>query len=448
MMYFQYFLFCVIFKVIFPNFRELTQLVFFDYPGAAQDIALGLDLLGDLLNPNGNAMMSMIVRKQFLTIQFLKPLLRHLSMGNRHISARIIHRIINTILTPAVISEFYSDSHIRTDFGNIFQRSLMRFRCSVFRTQPSIRWYYEDFRLFFYLPPVNSDIYHRILSLSRPFWSRVYPRNEIFPINLFICWAVIAKITFDIEDCRMFGQFVNPNQTVRDIICSLTDDEILSLLSSHEVSVIVRRYIQIHLQQCAIRDGIVREKISRDLVWETVESAMRKHHQRVKRENCKVRTDRFNDRVIQTFIRLLDSFGLIIYQAGFNHQIDNLKYEVNDLIPLTKTRPLDLLSSFPFIAPDVIMKLQNLVNVEHQFEIDLNELTFLVILSAIYNLRFKRRQLVTSSKLWLQKSDWSERQRLKTASPELILFLATMHDGIPLARMLEWFSNKKSEERP
>ena len=185
------------------------------------------------------------------------------------------------------------------------------------------------------------------------------------------------------------------------------------------------------------------EKNSRDLVCETVESAMRKHHQRARRENCKLRTDRFNGRAVPTFIRLLDSFGLIIYQAGFNHQIDNLTYEVNDLIRLTKTRPLDLLSSFPFIAPDVIMKLQNLVNVEHQFEIDLNELTFLVILSAIYNLRFKRHQLVTRSKFWLEQLDWSEQQCLKTASPELILFLATMHEGIPLARMLEWFSNKK-----
>jgi len=453
-MYFRYFLFCIIFRVIFPNFRELTQLVFFDYPGAAQDIALGLDLLGDLLNPNGNAMMSMIVRKQFLTIQLLKPLLRHLSMGNRHMSARIIHRIINTILTPAVISEFYPNSrrgYQRSPLDNDYQRSLMRFRCLVLTLQPSKYWYYKDSTLhFFALPRVYSNTYFRILSLSRPFWSRIDTRNQIFNEDLFIFiyWAVISKLTIDIEDCRMFGQqqHFNPNQTFIDF--SLTDDEILCLLSSHEVSVIVRRYIQIYLQKCAIHDVIVREKISRDLVWKTVESAMRKHHQHARRENCKVRTDRFNDRVVPTFIRLLDSSGMIIYQAGFNHQIDNLTYEVNDLICLTKTRPLDLLSSFPFIAPDVIMKLQNLVNVEHQFEIDLNELTFLVILSAIYNLRYKRHQLVTSSKLWLQKSDWSERQRLKTASPELILFLATMHDGIPLARMLEWFSNKKSQERP
>ena len=130
MKYLRKFLFCIIFKVIFPNFRELTQLVFFDYPGAAQDIALGLDLLGDLLNPNGNTMMSMIVRKQFLTIQLLKPLLRHLSKGNRHISARIIHRIINTILTPAVISEFFPNSrrgYQRSPLDNDYQRSLMIF---------------------------------------------------------------------------------------------------------------------------------------------------------------------------------------------------------------------------------------------------------------------------------------------------------------------------------
>ena len=441
MKHLQYFLISIIFKVIFPNFRELTHFVFFDYPEAAQYIALGLDLLSDLLNPNENAMMSMMVRKQFLTIQLLKPLLRHLSMGNRHISARIIRRIINTILTPAVISKFYSDSDISTGFGNIYQKSLMRFRWMVFRTPLSIRWY-GDGKLFFHLTPVNNDIYHRILWLSRQFWSRIDPKNEIFPINAFICWAVIAKLTIDIDDCRMFGQPVNPNQTVRDIICSLTDDEILCLLSSHEVSVIVRGYINIHLRQCAIRDAIVCEKISRDLVWETVESAMRKHHQRVKRENCNLRTDRFNSRAVPTFIRLLESYGLILSRAGFKHQIHNLMYVMDDLIPLTKTQPLDLLNSFPFIAPDVIMKLQNLVNVRHQFEIDLNELTFLVILTAIYNLRFKRRQLVTSSKLWLQKSDWSERQRLKKASPEMILFFAMMHEGIPLARMLEWFSKR------
>ena len=448
MKYLQYLLFCIIFKVIFPNFRELTQFVFFDYPGAAQDIALGLDLLGDLFNPNGNAMMSMIVRKQFLTIQLLKPLLRHLCIGNQHMSAKIIHRIINTILTPVVISEFYSDSDLKMGISNIYHRSLMRFRCLVYRTRPSILWYYGDFTLFFYLPTVNNDIYLRILSLNHPFWSRIDPKNEIFNKYLFISWAVIAKLTIDIDDCRMFGQPVNPNKTVRDIICSLTDDEILCLLASHEVSVIVRRYIQIHIQQCAIRDVIVCEKISRDLVWETVESAMRNYHQRIRSENCKVRTNRFNGHVVLTFIRLLESSSLILSRAGFKHQIHNLMDVMDDSIPLIETQPFNLLISFPFIAPDVIMKLQNLVNVSHQFEIDLNELTFLVIWTAIYNLRFKRLQLITRSKFWLQQLDWSERQRLKTASPELILFLATIHEGIPLIRMLEWLSNEKRQERP
>jgi hypothetical protein len=322
----------------------------------------------------------------------------------------------------------------------------------VFLTQPSIcssiSWYNGYFKLLFYLPTVNYDIYLRISSLSRPFWSRIDPRNQIFDVNLFICWAVIAKITIDIDDCRMFGKFVHPNKTVRDIICSLTDDEILCLLASHEVSVIVRRYIQIHIQQCAIRDVIVRESLLRELVCETVESAMRNYHQRIRKENCNLRTDRFNSRAVPTFIRLLESSSLILSRAGFKHQIHNLMDVMDDLIPLTKTRPLDLLSSFPFIAPDVIMKLQNLVNVSHQFEIDLNELTFLVIWTAIYNLRFKRLQLITRSKFWLQQLDWSEQQRLKTASPELILFLATIHDGIPLIRMLEWLSNEKRQERP
>jgi len=51
--------------------------------------------------------------------------------------------------------------------------------------------------------------------------------------------------------------------------------------------------------------------------------------------------------------------------------------------------------------------LQNLVSVffsvHHHFEIDLNELTFLVIWTAIYNIRYKRHELHRPKRKMRQK---------------------------------------------
>ena len=275
------FLHCLFFKFNFHNLGGLTHFFLNGIPGENQEIDLGMDLFGDLLNPSIRTTMNVIDRKQFLTITFIVALLQRMSMSNRQIFPRIMLRILNTMITPVVTSEF-----LQEDFGcnihKICWRTMMRHL--VLQIPQSELWENDSFQLSFLSPYAGNHVTHRILLLSHPFRSRIDPSNILFQIiDLFISWALIAKITIDTDDRRRFGRLDNPNQTVEEIYCSLTDDEIMSFLESHEVFVIVRRYIHMHIQQCAIRDVIALERISRELVCETVESAMRTKFYRMRK---------------------------------------------------------------------------------------------------------------------------------------------------------------------
>lgn len=212
----------------------------------------------------------------------------------------------------------------------------------------------------------------------------------------------------------------------------------------------MRRYIRLHIGQNKIRAIEARKRRSRELVWEMVENAMSEYHRRIRLEYSELRRSKFNVQIVQAFVRLLKSSSMIpsmipsmtLRQWGSKHQIQ-------DLMDQIEAQQLDIQGSFPFIASNVLMELQNLVSVffsvDHHFEIDLNELTFLVIWTATYNVRCKRHRLIVRSKPWLEQSDWSEQQLLSSASPELILFFAIIREGISLMMMFKWFSEKKHQ---
>jgi hypothetical protein len=292
--------------------------------------------------------------------------------------------------------------------------------------------------------------------LARPFFRRIDPTNEVLSVNIFVVWTLYAKIILDLDDRKRFGLHENParlvEKLVENIIKSLTDDEILAIFSSYEFSTIVRIYIRLHIGQNKIRAIEARKRISRELVWEMVEDSMSEYHRRVRLEYSELRRSKFNVHVVQSFVRLLQSSSMIpsmtLRQWGSKHQIQDLKDQI-------EAQQLDIQGSFPFIASNVLMELQNLVSVffsvDHHFEIDLNELTFLVIWTATYNVRCKRHRLIVRSKPWLEQSDWSEQQLLRSASPELILFFATfakLNEGISLMMVFKWFSDKKRRLRP
>jgi hypothetical protein len=78
--------------------------------------------------------------------------------------------------------------------------------------------------------------------------------------NIFVVWALYAKIILDLDDRKRFGYHENPAQSVENIVNSLTDEEILAIFSSYEFSTIVRRYICLHIQQNKIHAIEVRVK--------------------------------------------------------------------------------------------------------------------------------------------------------------------------------------------
>jgi hypothetical protein len=131
-----------------------------------------------------------------------------------------------------------------------------------------------------------------------------------------------------------------------------------------------------------------------------VEFAMSESHRRERFEYSELRRSKFNIHIVQSFVRLLESSSTILIQAEFKHQMQNLIHQI-------ETEQIDLQRSFPYIASNVLMELQNLVSVffsvHHHFEIDLNELTFLVIWTAIYNIRYKRHKLHRPKRKMRQK---------------------------------------------
>ena len=436
----QFLLFYILCNHLFPDLSELKASVFSQYIEAEQNAECGRNLLSDLLNPAGRAKMDRVVRNQFLTILMYRHLLRRLigdfrynssiSKRNRRMTAGVFSRVINQMLSPHV--SFFNLKPIHNSC-KIFQRCAMR--VIVHQIPISVNWYNGFFQLSFTYPTCNHSVSERIQQLARPFSRLIDPMNEIWGGRIFVVWALYAKIILDLDDRKRFGYHENPARSVENIVNSLTDEEILAIFSSYEFSTLVRRYIRLHIEQNKIRAIEAVKRRSRELVWEMVEFAMSESHRRERFEYSELRRSIFNTHIVQSFVRLLESSSTILTQAGFKYQIE--------------AQQIDLQESFPYIASNVFMELQNLVSVffsvHHHFEIDLNELTFLVIWTAIYNVRFKRHELIVRSKPWLEKSDWSEKQCLRRASPELILFFATIHEGIPLMRIFKWFSEKKRQ---
>jgi hypothetical protein len=457
----QSLLFHIMFGHLFPDLPELKARVFLQYIEAAQNAESGRNLLGNLLDPAERTRMDHVVRNQFLTILMYRHLLRRLigdfgrnssnSKINRRMTAEVLNRIINQMLTPLV--SFFNLKPIN-DSCKIFQRCAMR--VIVHQLPISVSYYHGGFQLSFTYPTCEYSDIRRIEQLARPFFRRIDPTNEVLSVNIFVVWTLYAKIILDLDDRKRFGLHENParlvEKLVENIIKSLTDDEILAIFSSYEFSTIVRIYIRLHIGQNKIRAIEARKRISRELVWEMVEDSMSEYHRRVRLEYSELRRSKFNVHVVQSFVRLLQSSSMIpsmtLRQWGSKHQIQDLKDQI-------EAQQLDIQGSFPFIASNVLMELQNLVSVffsvDHHFEIDLNELTFLVIWTATYNVRCKRHRLIVRSKPWLEQSDWSEQQLLRSASPELILFFATfakLNEGISLMMVFKWFSDKKRRLRP
>jgi len=338
-------------------------------------------------------------------------------------TTEIFSHVIGQILTPYV--SFLNLKPIHHSC-RIFQRCAMR--VIVHQIPISVDWYNGFFQLSFTYPTCNHSVIKRIEQLARLFSRLIDPMNEIWGGRIFILWALYAKIILDLDDRKRFGYHEN-------IVNSLTDEEILAIFSSYEFSTIVRRYIHLHIAQNKIRAIKTVKKRSKELVWEMVEFAMSESHRHERFEYSELH-------IVESFVRLLESSSMILTQAGFKHQMQYLIHQI-------EAQQIDLQGSFPYIASNVLMELQNLVSVffsvHHHFEIDLNELTFLVIWTAIYNIRYKKHELIVRSKPWLEKSDWSEKQCLRRASPELILFFATIHEGIPLIRIFKWFSEKNRQ---
>ena len=451
----QSILFYIMFGHLFPDLPELKARVFTQYMEAAQNDVSGRNLLGDLLNPAGRARMDHIVRNQFLTILMYRHLLRRLigdfgrnssiSKRNRRMTAVVLSHIINQMLTPLV--SFVNLKRIHASC-KIFMRCAMR--VIVHQIPISVDWYNGNFQVTFTYPNSSHSFYRRIERLAHPFSRLIDPTNEIWGGDVFVVWALYAKIILDLDDRKRFGLHENPARSIEDIINSLTDDEILAIFSSYEFSTIVRRYIRLHIGQNKIRAIEAHKRSSRELVLEIVENAMSEYHRRIRLEYSELRRSKFNVQIVQAFVRLLKSSCMIpsmipsmtLRQWGSKHQIQ-------DLMDQIEAQQLDIQGSFPFIASNVLMELQNLVSVffsvDHHFEIDLNELTFLVIWTATYNVRCKRHRLIVRSKPWLEQSDWSEQQLLSSASPELILFFAIIREGISLMMIFKWFSEKRHQ---
>jgi hypothetical protein len=444
-MKFRELLFYTLFEHLFPNLPELKACVFFQYKQAEQDISSGANLLCDLLVPAGGSRMDLVIRNQFLTILMYRHLLRRMigelarnssiSKRNRRMTDVVLNRVINRMLTPHV--SFLNLDHIYESY-KIVQRCAMRF--IVYQVPVSVSWYRGDFQLGLTYPTLEFSVSQHIKLLARSFSRLIDPTNEIWDRDIFVVWALYAKIILDLDDLKRFGLHENPARSVENIVNSLTDEEILAIFSSYEFSTIVRRYIRLHIGQNKIRAIEASKRRSRELVWEMVEFAMSESHRRERLRLSQARQLVFKERVVRRFLQLLESSSLTFKMVGSEEQLHELSQQI-------QVHQMRLQDSFPFIASEVLMELQSLVSVffsvNHQFQIDLNELTFLVVWSAIYNLRLLRRELVNQSKPWLRQSFWSDEQIMRSASPELILFFAIKHSERTLLNGIHWFSDQK-----
>ncbi len=175
MKFLKNFLFFTMIRTFFHDLPELMHLIHFRYPETEEHVKFGMELFGELINPDGKVRMNHMVRNQFLTILLYRPLLQrlisnfqpshHNSRRNRMMTARILAHIVDLLLAPVVTTKsllFYTPTNHNIEI------SKMKFLVN----QPLVtaRWvkYSDNFRISFFCP-FNYKIIGRIELLARPY---------------------------------------------------------------------------------------------------------------------------------------------------------------------------------------------------------------------------------------------------------------------------------------
>lgn len=430
MKFFKNFLFFTIIRSLFHDLPELRRLIHFRHPETEEHVKLGMDLFGELINPDGKVRMNHMVRNQFLTILLYRPLLQrlignfqpahHNSRRNRMMITRILAHIVDILLAPVVTSKsllFYMP------INQIIEISKMR----ILVNQPLVtaRWVkytkYIDNFLIYFCSPFNDKIDGRIEILSRPYLIEFKEINS----KEFISWALLAKILMDIEDRKMFGLY--PTLSLIQFIDSMSDEEILNLFASHEFSTIFRKYISFFTKQQQLRDIEAVKIRSNEIVLDILDSAMILIHIRAKEK----RQMKFEEEVIQFFLEILCSERLKLEEIQGNRTF------FQQIKP--KEKPIQNHFDIPLVRINQLKSLLSGLLKKHSLGIDLNELTFLVIWTANFNVKLGRQLLVKERKPWL-RSSWRSKRVMNSGSPVMILFFALKYDGHFLKEILSWFS--------
>jgi len=424
MKFLQKFLFFTMIRTFFHDLPELRRLIHFRHPETEEHVKLGRDLFGELIQSGGIFGMNQMVRNRFLTILFYRPLLRRL-IGNFHtrnrmIAARILAHIVDLLLAPVVTSKsllFY------TPTNQIIEISKMR----ILVNQPLVttRWvkYSDNFHISFF-SPFNYKIDGRIEILSR---SYLIEFKEISSKE-FISWALLAKILMDIEDRKMFSFYpMYPTLSIIQFIDSMSDSEILNLFASHEFSTIFRKYIIFFTKQQQLRDIEAVKIRSNQIVLDILDSAMILINIRAKEK----RQMMFEEGVIQFFLEILCSERLKMEEI----QEDQTFFQ--QIKP--KEKPIQDIFDIPLVRINQLKNILSGLLKNHSLGIDLNELTFLVIWTANFNVELGRQLLVKERKPWL-RSSWRSKRVMNSGSPVMILFFAVKYDGQLLKNILSWFS--------
>ena len=428
MKFFKNLLFFTTIRSLFHELPELRHLIHFRYPETEEHVKLCMILYEGLINPGGIFSMNHMVRNRFLTILLYRPLLQrlignfhpshHNSRRNRMMATRILTHIMDVILTPVVTSKSLL---LSTPTNQIIEISKMKFL--VHQPLVTARWvkYSDNFRISFFCP-FNNKIIGRIEILARPYLQQF----KEFSSEEFISWALLAKILMDIEDCKMFD-FLYPPKSHIQIIDSMSDAEILNLFASHEFSTIFRKYISFFSKQQQLRE-IEEVKIrSNEIVLDILDYAMILINIRAKEK----RLLKFEEEVIQFFSEILCSERLKMEEIQGNR---NLFQKIKP-----KEKPIQNHFDIPLGRINQLKSILSGLLKNHSLGIDLNELTFLVIWTANYNVKLERQLLVKERKPWL-RSSWRPRRVMNSGSPVMILFFALKYDGRLLKEILSWFS--------
>lgn len=424
MKFLQNFLFFTMIRTFFHDLPELVRLIHFRHPETEEHVKFGMELFAELIQPGGIFGMNHMVRNRFLTILLYRPLLRRL-IGNFHtrnrmIAARILAHIMDLLLAPVVTSKSLLLSKPKDQIIEI-----SKMRILVHQPPVTARWvkYIDYFHISFF-SPFNDKIDGRIEILARPYLQQFKEINS----KEFISWALLAKILMDIEDRKMFSLYpMYPTLSLIQFIDSVSDAEILNLFASHEFSTIFRKYISFFTKQQQLRDIEAVKIRSNEIVLDILDSAMILIHVFAKEK----RQEKFEERVTHFFLQILCSERLKMEEIQgdqtFFQQIKPKEKPIQDHFDIRLGR----INKLKMLLSELLKN--------HSLEIDLNELTFLVIWTADYNVKLGRQLLVKERKPWL-RSSWRSKRVMNSGSPVMILFFAVKYDGRLLKKILSWFS--------